>query len=217
MTDSIAMREELRRRATHDELTGCLNRAAITRALEQSIDDGEPGAQRALLFIDLDGFKEVNDDHGHAAGDELLRAVAGHLRASVRAGDLVGRLGGDEFLVLCPDMDELEARRLADRLAVSAAAGAVAHAAEVEGQRRCVLVARLGRSTPRRSSRGPTARCTTSSASARTGAARRPAASERPGRAGGGRARPAGPADFSEAPPCGGAAFRPAGARTGRP
>ena len=131
VSDSIAMREELRRRATHDELTGCLNRAAITRALEQSIGDGEPGEQRALLFIDLDGFKEVNDDHGHAAGDELLRAVAGHLRASVRAGDLVGRLGGDEFLVLCPDMDEPEARRLADRLAVSAAAGAVAHSAEV--------------------------------------------------------------------------------------
>jgi diguanylate cyclase (GGDEF)-like protein/PAS domain S-box-containing protein len=131
VTDSIAMREELRRRATHDELTGCLNRAAITRELEKSISDGEPGEQRALLFIDLDGFKEINDDHGHAAGDELLRAVAGHLRASVRAGDLVGRLGGDEFLVLCPDMDGPEARRLADRLAVSAAAGAVAQAAEV--------------------------------------------------------------------------------------
>ncbi len=131
VTDSITMREELRRRASHDELTGCLNRAAITRALEQSIQDGEPGAQRALLFIDLDGFKEVNDEHGHAAGDELLRAVAGHLRASVRAGDLVGRLGGDEFLVLCPEMDELTARRLADRLAVSAAAGAVDHAAAV--------------------------------------------------------------------------------------
>jgi diguanylate cyclase (GGDEF)-like protein/PAS domain S-box-containing protein len=131
VSDSIAMREELRRRATHDELTGCLNRAAITRALEQSIEDAEPGDQRALLFIDLDGFKEVNDEHGHAAGDELLRAVAGHLRASIRAGDLVGRLGGDEFLVLCPGMDEQTARLLADRLAVSAAAGAVAHAAEV--------------------------------------------------------------------------------------
>ncbi len=131
VSDSIAMREELRRRASHDELTGCLNRAAITRALEQSIGGAEPDEQRALLFIDLDGFKEVNDEHGHAAGDELLRVVAGHLRASVRTGDLVGRLGGDEFLVLCPDMDELTARRLADRLAVSAAAGAVAHAAEV--------------------------------------------------------------------------------------
>ncbi len=131
VSDSIAMREELRRRATHDELTGCLNRAAITRALEENIEDAEPGEQRALLFIDLDGFKEVNDEHGHAAGDELLRAVAGHLRASIRAGDLVGRLGGDEFLVLCPGMDEPTARILADRLAVSAAAGAVAHAAEV--------------------------------------------------------------------------------------
>jgi diguanylate cyclase (GGDEF)-like protein/PAS domain S-box-containing protein len=127
VSDSIAMREELRRRATHDELTGCLNRAAITRALEQSIADGESDQERALLFIDLDGFKEVNDENGHAAGDELLRAVAGHLRASVRGGDLVGRLGGDEFLVLCPNMDEPTARRLADRLAVSAAAGAATH------------------------------------------------------------------------------------------
>ena len=131
VSDSIAMREELRRRATHDELTGCLNRAAITRALEETIDGSGPGDERAVLFIDLDGFKEINDEHGHAAGDELLRAVAGHLRASVRAGDLVGRLGGDEFLVLCPAMDEPTARRLADRLAVSAAAGAVAHAADV--------------------------------------------------------------------------------------
>jgi len=128
VSDSIAMREELRRRATHDELTGCLNRAAITRSLEQEIADG---AERAVLFIDLDGFKEVNDEHGHAAGDELLRAVAGHLRASVRAGDQVGRLGGDEFLVVCPEMDEASARVLADRLAVSAAAGALGSAADV--------------------------------------------------------------------------------------
>ena len=131
VSDSIAMREELRRRATHDELTGCLNRAAITRALEQSIADGEEEGHRAVLFIDLDGFKEVNDEHGHAAGDELLRAVAGHLRGSVRSDDLVGRLGGDEFLVLCPDMDEDNARRLADRLTISAAAGAVGSEADV--------------------------------------------------------------------------------------
>jgi diguanylate cyclase (GGDEF)-like protein/PAS domain S-box-containing protein len=128
VSDSIAMREELRRRATHDELTGCLNRAAITRALEQSIAESDDADERAVLFIDLDGFKEVNDEHGHAAGDELLRAVAGHLRASVRTDDLVGRLGGDEFLVLCPGMDEDSARRLADRLAISAATAAGADA-----------------------------------------------------------------------------------------
>ncbi len=145
VSDSIAMREELRRRATHDELTGCLNRAAITRALEQSIDDAEPGEQRALLFIDLDGFKEVNDEHGHAAGDELLRVPSRAICARASApGDLVGRLGGDEFLVLCPGMDEPTARRLADRLAVSAAAGAVAHAAEVRASVGVSMVARLG-------------------------------------------------------------------------
>ncbi|HXB14112.1 MAG TPA: diguanylate cyclase [Solirubrobacteraceae bacterium] len=131
VSDSIAMREELRRRATHDDLTGCLNRAAITRALEENIAGGDPDGHRALLFIDLDGFKEVNDQHGHAAGDELLRAVAGHLRGSVRSDDLVGRLGGDEFLVLCPYMDEDNARRLADRLTISAAAGAIGSEADV--------------------------------------------------------------------------------------
>jgi diguanylate cyclase (GGDEF)-like protein/PAS domain S-box-containing protein len=131
VSDSIAMREELRRRAAHDELTGCLNRAAITRAVEQNIAEGGPEGHRAVLFLDLDGFKQVNDRHGHAAGDELLRALAGHLRACVRTDDLVGRLGGDEFLVLCPDLDEDSARRLADRLTVSASAGAVASDADV--------------------------------------------------------------------------------------
>ncbi len=123
VTDSIAMREELRRRATFDELTGCLNRPAITRALAKDIAEGGEGGERAVLFVDLNGFKAVNDEHGHAAGDELLRCVGEHIRSCVRQEDLVGRLGGDEFLVLCPGLDEISARRLARRIAVAAAEG----------------------------------------------------------------------------------------------
>ena len=104
VTDSTRMREELRHRATVDELTGCSNRATIVSALEAHIASGQRRAERAVLFIDLDGFKQVNDEHGHAVGDELLRRVADRLRAAVRDEDLVGRIGGDEFLVLCPEI-----------------------------------------------------------------------------------------------------------------
>lgn len=117
VTDSTRMREELRRRATTDELTGCLNRSSIVAALEQHIASGQRRAERAVLFIDLDNFKEVNDEHGHAAGDELLRELGRRLRETVRDGDAVGRVGGDEFLVLCPDVGGPQAAlRLASRV-----------------------------------------------------------------------------------------------------
>jgi diguanylate cyclase (GGDEF)-like protein/PAS domain S-box-containing protein len=121
VTDSTRMREELRHRATTDELTGCCNRAAILRALQANIASGQRRAERAVLFMDLDGFKQVNDEHGHAAGDQLLRRVAERLRAAVREQDLVGRIGGDEFLVLCPQIGGHEpavalAQRIADVL-----------------------------------------------------------------------------------------------------
>jgi diguanylate cyclase (GGDEF)-like protein/PAS domain S-box-containing protein len=131
VTDSTRMREELRRRATIDELTGCCNRATITSALQAHIASGQRRAERAVLFIDLDDFKQVNDQHGHAVGDELLRRVADRLRAAVRDEDLVGRIGGDEFLVVCPEIGGHEpAVRLAERIAhllggdVALAAGA---------------------------------------------------------------------------------------------
>jgi diguanylate cyclase (GGDEF)-like protein/PAS domain S-box-containing protein len=130
VTDSTRMREELRHRATVDELTGCCNRATIISALETHIASGQRRAERAVLFIDLDGFKQVNDQHGHAAGDELLRRVADRLRAAVRDEDVVGRIGGDEFLILCPQIGGHDpaiklARRIADLLGrdVALAAG----------------------------------------------------------------------------------------------
>jgi len=88
--------------ATHDALTGLVNNAAFKLALEQSLADGARGGYPvALLFLDLDGFKQVNDVHGHAAGDEMLRMVSDVLRRVCRERDVVGRIGGDEFVVLC--------------------------------------------------------------------------------------------------------------------
>ncbi len=118
VTDSTRMHEELRHRATTDELTGCCNRAAILLALDANIKSGQRRAERAVLFIDLDGFKQVNDEHGHAAGDRLLRRIAERLRGAVREQDLVGRIGGDEFLILCPEIGGHEpAVALAERIA----------------------------------------------------------------------------------------------------
>jgi diguanylate cyclase (GGDEF)-like protein/PAS domain S-box-containing protein len=118
VTDGARMREELKQRATFDELTGCYNRASILRALEANVGSGRRQADRAVMFLDLDNFKHVNDRFGHAAGDEVLRVVASRLRGALRDGDLVGRIGGDEFLVVCPDIGGPEpAMRLAERLA----------------------------------------------------------------------------------------------------
>jgi diguanylate cyclase (GGDEF)-like protein/PAS domain S-box-containing protein len=118
VTDSALLREQLKFRASFDELTGCHNRAAIMAALEADIERDPVQAERAVMFVDLDRFKDVNDRHGHAAGDELLRRVARLLRESMRENDLVGRTGGDEFLVICPDVGGAErALGLAERLA----------------------------------------------------------------------------------------------------
>ena len=101
VTDRVRMREELRVRATFDDLTLCYNRPATLERLTQLLK--APDRRRsglALLFVDLDRFKETNDRFGHAAGDELLRVVGQRLLVSARESDIVGRLGGDEFLVV---------------------------------------------------------------------------------------------------------------------
>ncbi len=93
--------EQLLHIATHDTLTGLANRRMLTERLSHALTRAErTGEAVALLFIDLDGFKRVNDLHGHAAGDEVLKEVADRLRSVARATDFVARLGGDEFVLL---------------------------------------------------------------------------------------------------------------------
>jgi diguanylate cyclase (GGDEF)-like protein len=105
---------ELEARADIDPLLDILNRRGFERELARSLAYVQRyGTNAALIFIDLDGFKAVNDQHGHAAGDALLKAVAAALSRSVRASDTVARLGGDEFGVLMWNLD-------ADRAAIKA-------------------------------------------------------------------------------------------------
>jgi diguanylate cyclase (GGDEF)-like protein/PAS domain S-box-containing protein len=112
----------LEHRAHHDSLTGLVNRAhfetRLAELLEPHETPGKPSDAReiAVLFIDLDGFKPVNDIHGHAAGDAVLKAVAGRLRESTRGTDLVARFGGDEFAVLIEVRDPAEVAVVANRI-----------------------------------------------------------------------------------------------------
>ena len=107
----------MRHDALHDPLTGLANRALcrerLIHALARSYRD--QGAA-CVLFIDLDGFKAINDLYGHAAGDALLIALGRRLVATVRPADTVARLGGDEFVVVCEDIDEHTAIALGHRL-----------------------------------------------------------------------------------------------------
>ncbi|MGY1887332.1 MULTISPECIES: diguanylate cyclase domain-containing protein [unclassified Blastococcus] len=116
VTDRKLFEDELRRQARTDPLTGLLNRTAFNERLAQATTAAAPGAAPAVLFVDVDDFKSVNDTLGHAAGDDLLLAVAARLSADVRGDDVVARLGGDEFALLLDDADGDRLREVADRL-----------------------------------------------------------------------------------------------------
>lgn len=123
VTDSRALRRQLAHSATHDPLTGLPNRLAFERALVAAIDQARrEGRRHALCFIDLDRFKPVNDSCGHAAGDALLREVAGVIRDSCRREDLAARIGGDEFAVLLADCPLPAAQRMAQAVVARVAA-----------------------------------------------------------------------------------------------
>jgi diguanylate cyclase (GGDEF)-like protein len=127
VTDRIRLERDLRELAATDHLTRLANRALFEDRLGRAIDRGKRDAERhgehspmALVYLDLDGFKAVNDRYGHAAGDALLCEVAARLRRGVRTLDTVARLGGDEFALILPDIGSAaDARRLIEKLLAS--------------------------------------------------------------------------------------------------
>ena len=115
--DQVAVEDRLRHMADHDDLTGLFNRRRFEEELERHVAHGRRyGMDGALLLLDLDDFKAVNDGHGHRAGDSVLTAVGAVLRNRLRESDVVARFGGDEFAVLMPHGGEAEAAELADVL-----------------------------------------------------------------------------------------------------
>ena len=114
ITESRRLERELRQAVLHDNLTGLPNRALLLDRLEHALT--RETRSTAVLFVDLDQFKIINDARGHTVGDELLVAVADRLRASARPFDTVARFGGDEFLVICENVDEEHAHRIATEL-----------------------------------------------------------------------------------------------------
>ncbi len=113
----LADKDKLERMAHYDALTGLMNRAQFTQRLNDDVADWRRDGQGLTLFyLDLDGFKAVNDEYGHAVGDQLLSLFAARLRAAVRETDVLARLGGDEFAVLLPGLKPEQAGQLAKML-----------------------------------------------------------------------------------------------------
>jgi diguanylate cyclase (GGDEF)-like protein len=115
--DLIQTREELRFQATHDALTGILSRGAVLdllhRELERAVRSRTP---IGVLMLDVDHFKKINDTYGHSAGDLVLKEVTHRMSHLVRSYDLVGRYGGEEFLIVLPDCDNNHIRQSAERI-----------------------------------------------------------------------------------------------------
>lgn len=119
ITDGKAKERHMESMALSDPLTGVLNRRGFERDASQRLTDSADDATGALLFIDLDDFKVINDSHGHEVGDQLLTIAAKRLKTSLRSCDIIGRPGGDEFVALVPDVDGEIADKLAKRLAMA--------------------------------------------------------------------------------------------------
>ena len=109
--------EQLRLSATTDELTGLANRRCFMHALDIEVARARrSGTPLSVAVADIDHFKQVNDRYGHGGGDEVLRALSRIFESIMRTGDMVGRLGGEEFAILMPDTDEIQARIACERL-----------------------------------------------------------------------------------------------------
>ena len=170
---------ELRYLADHDSLTGLLDRRRFRAELDQYVSfSARYGGQGAVMIVDIDGLKAVNDTLGHQAGDNLIRQVAETLRERVRATDIVARLSGDEFAVLMPQTDTAGALALGEDLRAQVAEGERS-SAEHRSARRSASGSRCsaaGAAAPRRCWRRPTRRCT---GRRRTGATRSPCSATR--------------------------------------
>ena len=162
VTERRAYQDALTYEATHDRLTELPNRAQflhiLGRAEERAIGEGR---SLAVLFVDIDHFKVVNDSLGHGVGDALLVAVARRLVGAVRASDPVARLGGDEFVVVCEGVDLAGAKMVAQHvLAVCAAPFEIAGASSASPRASASRSLSTPTSQPRSSSATPTSRCT---------------------------------------------------------
>ncbi|HST24845.1 MAG TPA: GGDEF domain-containing protein [Gaiellaceae bacterium] len=124
ITDRKTREHRLKQWASRDGLTGLWNRERLLEELDRFLAGRRRRDDRAgsLLFVDLDGFKAVNDSQGHAAGDELLRSVAQAIEGAVRYTDTVARIGGDEFAVLLPGTTAPQAQRVAEKIEAAVAA-----------------------------------------------------------------------------------------------
>ena len=115
----IRLQSELKQLATHDQLTGLANRTLLDNRLRQVLTSAARNQRpMALLYLDLDGFKAINDRLGHAAGDSVLKQVSDRLRRVIRSSDTIARFGGDEFVVICEDTDTASAVLVAERIRV---------------------------------------------------------------------------------------------------
>lgn len=124
----IAAREAMRRQATRDALTGTWNHAAILEILDRELGRARRGGLPVgVALADLDHFKAVNDTHGHLAGDAVLREVSSRLLQTMRPDDLIGRYGGEEFLIVLPGCDAAATARVCERLRSRVSGEAVGH------------------------------------------------------------------------------------------
>jgi two-component system, cell cycle response regulator len=118
----LMAREALRLQATHDGLTGLLNRSAVMEILHKELARSRRGDQPlSLLLVDLDHFKQINDQNGHLVGDAVLREAAARMKSAIRRYDSLGRYGGEEFLVVLPGCDAAGGAAQAERLRLSLA------------------------------------------------------------------------------------------------